>query len=153
MYVIEKKSGAICDVDFSKLDYLELDLLVKYDFIFDWNEEVSFEIYRLTLTQNGKTLGLISIEMMESEYRIHIRLLSASSDNIGRNKRYDRIVGCMISQVGMIAIQKFGELACVSLRPKSVLTKHYIQKYRMKITGQLLSIEVPELIDLINEYE
>ena len=153
MYVIEKKSGAICDVDFSKLDYLELDLLVKYDFIFDWDEEVSFEIYRLTLTQNGKTLGLISIEMMESEYRIHIRLLSASSDNIGRNKRYDRIVGCMISQVGMIAIQKFGELACVSLRPKSVLTKHYIQKYRMKITGQLLSIEVPDLIDLINEYE
>jgi uncharacterized protein YnzC (UPF0291/DUF896 family) len=53
----------------------------------------------------------------------------------------------------MIAIQKFGELACVSLRPKSVLTKHYIQKYRMKITGQLLSIEVPDLIDLINEYE
>ena len=153
MYVIEKKSGAICDVDFSKLDYLELDLLVKYDFIFDWNEEVSFEIYRLTLTQNGKTRGLISIEMMESEYRIHIRLLSASSDNIGRNKKYDRIVGCMISQVGMIAIQKFGELACVSLRPKSVLTKHYIQKYRMKITGQLLSIEVPDLIDLINEYE
>ncbi len=80
-------------------------------------------------------------------------MLSASSDNIGRNKKYDRIVGCMISQVGMIAIQKFGELACVSLRPKSVLTKHYIQKYRMKITGQLLSIEVPDLIDLINEYE
>jgi hypothetical protein len=153
MYVIDKRSGAICDVDFSKLDYIELDLFVKDDFIFDWNEEVSFEVYRLTLAQNGKTLGLISIEMMESEYRIHIRLLSASSDNIGRNKEYDRIVGCMISQVGMIAIQKFGELACVSLRPKSVLTKHYIQKYGMKITGQLLSIEVPELIDLINEYE
>ncbi len=86
MFVLERKSGELCAVEFSKFDYLNQDLLVEDDFIFDWNEEASFEVY-------------------------------------------------------------------ISLRPKTILTKHYIQKYKMKITGQVLSIEVPELIDLINEYE
>lgn len=153
MFVLERKSGELCAVEFSKFDFLNQDLLVEDNFIFDWNEEASFEIYRLTLVESQKTLALVSIEMITAEYRIHIRLLSASSDNIGKNKKYDRIVGNIISQLGIMAIQKFGELACISLRPKTILTKHYIQKYKMKVTGQVLSIEVPELIDLINEYE
>ena len=57
------------------------------------------------------------------------------------------------NKVGIIALQEFGEMACFSLRPKSKLRKHYIQQYKMKATGQLLSLELPDLIELINEYE
>ncbi|MFC3414838.1 hypothetical protein [Algoriphagus hitonicola] len=52
-----------------------------------------------------------------------------------------------------IAVREFGELACVSLRPKSQIIQHYIEKYMMRITGKTLSIEVPEIIDLINKYD
>ncbi len=37
--------------------------------------------------------------------------------------------------------------------PKSQIAQHYINKYNMNITGMTLSIEVPEIIDLINLYD
>jgi len=51
-----------------------------------------------------------------------------------------------------MAIREFGELACVSLRSKSQIAQHYMDKYAMRLTGITLSIEVPEIIGLINFY-
>ncbi|MCY1312637.1 hypothetical protein D9M70_630750 [compost metagenome] len=52
-----------------------------------------------------------------------------------------------------MALENYGELACVSLRPKTEIARHYMKKYKMRITGMSLSLEMPEIIDLINEYE
>jgi hypothetical protein len=55
--------------------------------------------------------------------------------------------------IAKIAVREYGELACVSLKPKPQIAKHYIEKYNMNVTGITLSIEVPEIIDLINKYD
>ena len=59
----------------------------------------------------------------------------------------------MITHAAKIAIVEFGELACVSLRPKSQIAQHYIDKYNMNVTGITLSLEVPEILTLINNYD
>lgn len=74
-------------------------------------------------------------------------------ENKGDEKKYDNITGNLIAFVAKIAVREFGELACISLRPKSQIARHYIDKYNMNKTGMTLSIEVPEIIDLINEYD
>ena len=98
-------------------------------------------------------LGLVSLERIPNEWRLHIRLITVSKENKGKGKRYDRIAGNLITHVAKIAILEFGELACVSLRPKSQIAQHYIDKYNMNITGITLSIEVPEILELIKLYD
>jgi len=107
----------------------------------------------LQIRGSSDILGLVSIEKMLQEWRIHIRLLTVSKENKGNDKKYDHIAGNLIAHVAKIAIREFGELACVSLRPKSRIAQHYIDKYNMNVTGITLSIEVPEIIDLINFYD
>jgi hypothetical protein len=55
--------------------------------------------------------------------------------------------------VAKIALLDFGQMACVSLRPKSSIAKHYMTKYNMNMTGMTLSLEVPEIVNLINKYD
>lgn len=98
-------------------------------------------------------LGLVSLERITNEWRIHIRLLTVSKENKGNGKKYDKIAGNLITHVAKIAVVEFGELACVSLKPKSEIAQHYIDKYNMNVTGITLSIEVPEILDLINLYD
>ncbi len=51
------------------------------------------------------------------------------------------------------AVRDFGEWACISLRPKTQIAQHYIDKYKMNITGVTLSLEVPEIFELIELYD
>jgi len=52
-----------------------------------------------------------------------------------------------------LAVKDYGELACLSLRPKTQIAEHYIRKYGMIVTGLTLSIEVPDILTLINTYD
>jgi hypothetical protein len=76
-----------------------------------------------------------------------------SNQNKGKGKFFDRIAGNLIAYVATIAVAEYGELACVSLRPKSLIAQHYIDKYNMNVTGMTLSLKVPEIINLINQYD
>ncbi len=131
----------------------EFKTLRKDRYFFYWKIEKNQEVYKLQIKGSMDILGLISIEMITQEWRIHIRLLTVSKENKGNGKKYDKIAGNLIAYVAKIAIREFGELACVSLKPKSQIAQHYIDKYKMNITGMTLSIEVPEIIDLINFYD
>lgn len=131
----------------------EFKTLRKDRYFFDWNTEKDHEVYKLQIEASSDILGLVSIERIPQEWRIHIRLLTVSKENKGTEKKYDRIIGNLLAFVAKIAIREFGELACVSLRPKGQIAQHYIDKYNMNITGVTLSIEVPEIIDLINLYD
>jgi hypothetical protein len=122
-------------------------------FFFDWSTERRFEVYKLRILGTNDTLGLVSIERIPVEWRIHIRLLTVSVENKGKGKKYDGIAGDLITFVAKIAVRDYAELACVSLRPKTQIARHYIEKYNMTLTGVTLSIMVPEILELINTYD
>jgi len=131
----------------------DFKLTRKDRYFFNWKTEQDQELYKLRIIESKDILGLISIERISKEWRIHIRLLTVSKENKGQEKEYDRITGNLIAFVAKIALREYGELACVSLRPKTQIAEHYMTHYNMNITGMTLSIEVPEIIDLVNSYD
>lgn len=153
MNIIEVSNGKTHPIEILALEKSDYKLLSKSRYYFDWNEESQYEIYKLVLLGQNDILGLVSIEKIPSEWRIHIRLLTVSKENKGRKKIYDKITGNLLAHVAKIAVAEYAELACVSLRPKSSIAQHYINKFKMNITGLTLSLEVPEILNLINRYD
>ena len=153
MKIIDTATGEKLSVDIKPVEINDFKTLTKKRYFFDWKIESNQEIYKLQLKGSSDILGLVSIEKIPEEWRIHIRLLSVSIENKGFKKKYDRIAGNLIAYIAKIAVREFGDLACVSLRPKRQIAQHYINKYNMNITGMTLSIEVPEILDLINIYD
>ncbi len=153
MKIIDTSTGEKHLVEILPVEIDEFKTLRKDRYFFDWKIEKNQEVYKLQINGSSDILGLVSIERISQEWRIHIRLLTVSKENKGKEKKYDNIAGNLIAYVAKIAIREYGELACVSLRPKSQIAQHYIDKYNMNITGITLSIEVPEIINLINLYD
>jgi hypothetical protein len=153
MKIIDLSTGEKHSVEILPVEIDEFKTLRKDRYFFDWQIEKNKEVYKLQIKGSSDILGLVSIERIFEEWRIHIRLLTVSKENKGKGKKYDKIAGNLIAFVAKIAIREYGELACVSLRPKSQIAQHYIDKYNMNITGMTLSIEVPEIISLINLYD
>jgi len=151
----------IIEVATSQPHLIEIAPVQKSDFknlpanryFFDWNKEADFETFKLTIKGKDDILGLISFERIPDEMRIHVRLLTASVENLGEAKIYDRIIGNLLAYVAKLAVRDFGEWACISLRPKTQIAQHYIDKYKMNITGVTLSLEVPEIFELIELYD
>ncbi|MEO7175445.1 MAG: N-acetyltransferase [Saprospiraceae bacterium] len=153
MIVVEVLTGMSHPIEVLPVENTDYKSLPKARYAFDWLEERKEEIYKLVLKGQRDILGLVSIERIPSEWRIHIRLLTVSKENVGKGKTFEKIVGNLIAFVAKIAIADFGEMACVSLKPKSSIAQHYIDKYNMNATGITLSIEVPEILNLINRYD
>lgn len=153
MVVVEVLTGKFHLVEILPVENTDYKSLTKTKYFFNWKEEKTEEIYKLVIKGQKDILGLISIERIIPEWRIHIRLLSVSKENSGNGKIYDNIAGNLIAHVSKIAVAEFGELACVSLKPKNSIAQHYMNKYKMNITGMTLSLEVPEIINLINHYD
>jgi len=140
-------------VDILPVEMDDFKILKKERYFFDWKKEKHHEVYKLQIKGMSDILGLVSIERIPEEWRIHIRLLTVSKENKGREKKYDKITGNLMAFVAKIALREFGELACVSLRPKSQIARHYMETYNMNLTGLTLSMEIPEILALINLYD
>ena len=153
MYVIETFNGKRHAVTIEPLEDGDFEQLDQDRYFFDWKIEQSQEVYKLRIEGTSEILGLISLQRIPSEWRVHIRLLTVSSENKGQNKKFDKVAGNLIVHAAKIAVQDYAEMACVSLRPKSEIAQHYIDKYKMRTTGLTLSIEVPEILDLIKDYD
>ena len=153
MKILDTSTGKEYSAEILPVESEDFQLLGKVRFFFDWKIERNQEVYKLQITGSSDILGLVSLERIPSEWRIHIRLLTVSKENKGNGKKYDKIAGNLIAHAAKIAVSEFGELACVSLKPKSEIAQHYIDKYNMNVTGVTLSIEVPEILDLINFYD
>lgn len=153
MKIIETSTRNEYSVEILPVENNEFKTLTKERYFFDWKVEQKKEVYKLQIVGSQDILGLVSLVRIPNEWRIHIRLITVSKENKGTKKKYDRIAGNLITYVAKIAILEFGELACVSLRPKSQIAQHYIDKYGMNISGVTLSIEVPEILDLIKIYD
>jgi hypothetical protein len=153
MNIVEVLTGNICPIEVLPVTNTDFTSISKARYFFDWKEEKKEEVYKLVLKGQKDILGLVSIERIPSEWRIHIRLLTVSVENKGKEKQFDKITGNLIAYVAKIALLDFGQMACVSLRPKSSIAKHYMTKYNMNMTGMTLSLEVPEIVNLINKYD
>ena len=106
----------------------------------------------MTFADKPFILGLIDVIDFRQECRIEIKLLAVSSENKGRAKSYEGIAGCLIAFVARMSLLKYGALACVSLKPKTELRKHYMAQYGMKQAGEQLYLDSFELMDVINKY-
>jgi len=153
MIIINTKTKEQHKVEILPIEKKDFKMLTKKRYFFDWKTEKKHELYKLRIKDTLDILGLISIERIPEEWRIHIRLLTVSKENKGRNKLYENIAGNMITYVSKLAIKDYAEYACVSLKPKSKIAKHYMDKFGMNITGMTLSIEITEIINLINKYD
>jgi hypothetical protein len=153
MYVIQPSSGSKHQIEIIPVEEGDYKSLNKSRYFFEWITEKGYEVYQLRIAGTKDILGLISLERIPQEWRVHIRLLTVSIENKGDGKQYEVIAGNMIAYAAKIAVRAYAEYACVSLKPKSQIAQHYIDRYQMKVTGKTLSIEVPEILDLIKSYD
>ena len=153
MTIQETSSGKIYNVEILPVEDIDFKSIDKKRYFFDWKTEKAYEIYKLKIINSNDILGIISLERIPEEWRVHIRLLTVSLENKGANKIFDNIAANLITHAAKIAVAEYAELACVSLKPKSNIAQHYIDKYNMNITGMTLSLEVPEILNLINTYD
>ena len=153
MNIKEVSSGTNYDIEIIPVKSDDYKKISKNRFFFDWKVERVYEVYKLRIVGSNEILGLISIQRIPDEWRVHIRLLTVSKENKGKGKQYEKIAANLIAFAAKIAVSEFAEYACISLRPKSQIAQHYINKYNMNLTGLTLSLEVPEILDLINFYD
>ena len=153
MFVVNVTTKEKYKVKIDLLKNKDYKNLTKQRYFFDWKKEQNHEVYGLCLENETDFLGLVSIERIPDEWRIHIRLLTVSRENKGKNKKYENIIGNILTYISKIAIQEYAELACVSLIPKGAIAQHYIDKFKMNITGKTLSIELKEILNWIKIYD
>jgi len=153
MKIIEAKTNRRHNVEIRLVEKNDFKNITKRRYFFEWKTEKKFHVYKLTIENDEDILGLVSFEIIPDEWRIHIRLLTVSKENKGKEKKYEKIVGNLLTFVSKISLREFAEMACVSLKPKDSIRQHYIDKYGMNSTGVTLSIELPEILNLIKEYD
>ncbi|MDR6563537.1 MULTISPECIES: N-acetyltransferase [unclassified Arcicella] len=130
----------------------DIKKLTKKDFLFNWKDFADTDLWKLRIVDSKEILGVMSLTYYPIEYRIEINLITSRSDNVGSNKQYDRIAGCLISWACRLAVKQYGYLACISLKPKTKLVKYYQDKYGMLNGGQQLYLEGKSLYTLIQTY-
>jgi hypothetical protein len=153
MKIIDISTHKEYKIEVLPVEEIDFKSIKKDYYFFDWKSEKDQEIFKLQILNSNNILGLISIERIPEEWRIHIRLLTVSKENKGSDKKFDNIAGNLITHVAKIAVGDYAEMACVSLKPKSNIAQHYIEKYGCNITGLTLSVELPEILNLINLYD
>ena len=153
MIIEEVKTGHILNVEIVPVADIDYGTITKKRFWFDWKGEKGKNVYKLQIEETDEILGLMSIVDIKKESRIEIRLLAVSAENRGAGKKYEGIIGNLIAFASQCSLRLYGELACVSLVPKTELVQHYIDKYDMFEAGVSLCLDGRELINLVNTYD
>lgn len=152
MFIVDRESGHKHQIEIVSIEPDDYKKISRSKFWFDWKEEINKEVFKLQISGNDEILGLISMETFHQESRIEIRLLAASKENRGKNKKYDRLVGNLIAFACKRSITLFGYLACVSLIPKTQLIDHYKEEYSMIEAGKSLFLDGKELFETIKRF-
>ena len=153
MHITECANGQKKHVAVRALDRGDLKKITKKEYSFDWKAaKRNAEVFKLSLTEDESIIGLVALADMRSDQRIEVKLLASSLENVGAGKVYEGIAGCLIAFACREALVKYGDLACVSLLPKTELKEHYMKKYGMLDGGRQVYLEGIELIELIKKY-
>lgn len=152
MRILHKKTGKLHEAIVELVeeqDWVFIDNSGQFEF--NWRKEKKFLVHKIKLKLEEEILGLISIEDISSEFRLHIRLIENSNTNKGKNKVYDNLAGCLIAHICEVSFEKnYGGF--VSLKPKTELEVLYKTKYGFQEMGQLLYTELENSENLIKKY-
>ncbi len=118
------------------------------EFRFDWKKEKA-DVFRVVVAD--ATVGLMSVEDIQSEERFHINLLESSKRNVGREKILEGIAGCLIAKACKDALRK-GYGGFVSLQPKTELENYYQSKYGFVKVGRYQAVFGRASIELVKKY-
>ena len=128
-----------------------LKRIAKKSFSFDWLQETEHDIYALYIQNEKKIVGLMALKDRPDELRLEIILLESSKENVGENKEYERIAGCLIAFACRLAFSK-GYYGFVSLIPKTRLIPHYQKAYGFTQFGRQLASDTYNSQQLIKKY-
>jgi hypothetical protein len=149
MMIVETASGQTHLIEISSVSQSELKLLKKAKYSFNWRETAkTYPLVKLTIAGQDEILGVMALADHPGDSRMEIKLLACSIENVGASKRFDGIVACFFAYACGESLKNYGELACVSLLPKTALKEHYIEKYRMLDGGRQVFLEGRPLFDL-----
>jgi len=133
--------------DIAELFEAEIKLLRESDlknnrgsFLFDWRADNLNQVYVIKPVESTRVLGLISLMDLPEELRVHVQLIEASVENVGRKKEIENIPGCLIAFACERSYEK-GYEGFVSLFPKTELIDHYIDNYGFRQYGRMLAVE------------
>jgi hypothetical protein len=147
--VCAKAEVAVVVLPVVEVDY---KLLTRKNFWFSWRQEKHLTVYKLLLEESDEILGVMSVDFIHRESRVHINLLATSRANVGVNKKYSGIAGCLIAYACRQAMVRYAE-PCVSLIPKTTLKSYYMNQYGMLEAGQCVCLFEDGMIDLILKHE
>lgn len=153
MQIIEVASGLRRAVIIGRVDDADYKVLTKSRYSFSWKAfRKEAVVYKLRIEGSEEILGVMALVEHADECRVEIKLLANSKENIGADKHYDGIAGCLIAFAGRVAVNKFSDDACISLIPKTELKGYYMQKYHMLNAGWQLYLEKESLARVIKKY-
>ena len=127
--------------------------IAKKRYSFNWKAEKVRTVYKITIKGDIDILGLMSLEFFKSEQRIEIKLLAVVKENVGNDKKIDRIAGNLLAFAARLAYKEYGPMAAISLIPKTELRQHYMNKFGFEQAGRSLFLEGDQLIKLLKEYD
>ncbi len=152
MKVLHHKTGNLHEAVIELVEDEDWEIIEQSnDFIFNWKKEKNRIVHKIRLKIEAKILGLISIEDIPREYRIHIHLIENSNSNKGKNKEHDYIAGCLLAHTCELAFDKEYD-GFVSLEPKTKLIPLYKEKYGFREMGKYLYTELSNSEELIKKY-
>jgi hypothetical protein len=136
------------------LPVVEVDykILTRKNFWFSWQQERHLTVYKLLIEGGNEILGVMSIDFIDAESRVHVHLLATSRAHVGENKKSSGVAGCLIAYACRQAMVRYAE-PCVSLVPKTTLKSYYMKEYGMLEAGQCVCLFEDGMIDLILKYE
>ncbi len=152
MFLTELSSNKklLCEiVPVAEADYKRM---TKKKYSFDWKAEKQYDVYKIKLIGLEDILGLISLQYYDKEYRIQIRLIALSAENLGKHKKMGRVAGNLIAFACLAALKRYESLAAVSLIPKTALIHHYVTEYGFESTGWQLFLYENKLHRLLKKY-
>lgn len=152
MKIVHKKSGKLVEAVIELVEEEDWKIITKDKrFGFKWIKEKNQIVHKIRLSVEKRILGLLSIEDIPRELRIHIRLIEVNSNDVGRQKEYENIAGCLIAFTCKQSFTRNYD-GFVSLYSKTELRKLYIAKYGFEELGMNLYTELSNSEELIKKY-
>lgn len=153
MRIYQKRTGEILEAVIELIEKQDWKIIKDSNqFEFKWEKEKEYIIYKLRLSLSKNILGLISMEDVPKELRIHIRLIEISKNNIGKNKEYDHIAGCLLAHICNLSLNKDNYEGFVSLEPKTEIINLYKEKYGFRKFGLYLFSSLENSEHLVKKY-
>jgi hypothetical protein len=102
---------------------------------FDWLTEIGrAEVLKLIDPASPKAIyGLIALARRQDH--VEVTLLESSPENIGADKRFERIPGCLLSFAVRLSLALHFE-GCLALESKTNLIGHYENEYGFSRLGR-----------------